>query len=216
MEEMYSRLAPVWDTLLTIVGFKRGLCHYVLDSVSFGESEKIKVLDVGCGTGMVSFAFLEKFPEARVIATDINKDMVTKTLETAGKKGLNGDRLTVGIADASEPSKIKLLDGGFLELEPDSIDVVVASGVLEYVPLEESILNLLNLLKKEGILIVVSVKDSFPVGKLWGKIYKFKPIKQDYLEERLVYSGCRLVKKSPLTIKNFPANMTRTGMLGVK
>ncbi|MFP4539461.1 MAG: class I SAM-dependent DNA methyltransferase [Candidatus Paceibacterota bacterium] len=215
MEELYSRLAPVWDATLTVVGFKRGLCRYVIKNVAECGISKPKILDVGCGTGLVSFALLKNFPGSQVVATDLNEDMVKKTEELARRQRIDKGRLTVGKADVLSQDTLTLSDGTKLRLEPASFDIVIASGVLEYTPIDKATPKLLGLLKDNGRLLIISMNEN-SVGKLWGKMYKFDPIPKDQLEECLVQNGCRSVISSPLTLKEFPANVTRTGHMVTK
>ncbi len=216
MEELYSRLAPVWDMTLTVSGFKRGLCRYVLKEVSECGITNPKILDVGCGTGLVSFALLKKFPEAHIVATDVNEDMVKETEQIARRKRVTKERLTVGKADVLAQETVTVSGGDKIYLSPGHFDVVIASGVLEYTPLDLAVPKLLSLMKPNGRLIVISVKDNTPVGKLWGKVYKFNHVEENALEKSLIENGCRRVARSPLTFKEFPANVTRTGLLAVK
>ncbi len=216
MEELYSRLAPVWDATLTMSGFKRGLCRYVLKTVSECKVSEPKILDVGCGTGLVSFALLKKFPGASIVATDVNEDMVRKAEQLAKRKKIDEKDLIIGRADVLDQDVVTLSDDSVVHLSPNSFDVVIASGVLEYTPLDLAVPKLLSLLKPDGLLMVISIKDDTSVGRLWGKVYKFVPIEKSELKRSLKVHGCRHVIHSPLTYKEFPANMTRTGLLAVK
>ncbi|MGM0629515.1 MAG: class I SAM-dependent methyltransferase [Patescibacteria group bacterium] len=215
MEELYSKLAPVWNATLTATGFKRGLCNYIVKNISEQGKEDLRVLDVGCGTGLVSFTVLKNFSGSKVIATDLNKDMVKKTEELAKRGRIDANRFTVGVADVLDQDRVNLSDGSSVDLEPASFDLVVASGVLEYTPLDKAVSKLLGLTKQGGRLMVVSIKDD-PVGKLWGKMYKFKPIEKEHLEKELLKCGCTSVVYKPLSFREFPTNITRTGHLAIK
>lgn len=215
MEELYSRLAPVWDATLTATGFRRGLGHYIIRTLSDMGTSSPTVLDVGCGTGIVSFAVLKRFPDAKVVATDINRDMVAKTESLAKRRGVKAVNLTVGLADVLEQDTVLLSNERTHRLSPASFDIVIASGVLEYTPLDKAIPKLLELVRPQGSLLAVSMKDD-AVGKVWGKMYRFKPIKKGVLEDSLSRYGCREVGHRPLTLKDFPANVTRTGYLAKK
>ena len=53
------------------------------------------------------------------------------------------------------------------------------------------------------------------VGEIYGKAYDFKPIKDGVLRQHLESLNCR-VEEIPLRMDEFPANITRTGILARK
>src|SRR5580692_1862749 len=80
------------------------------------------VLDVACGTGLVSFPALSKLgSKGRVLGTDISEKMVEMASLLAAQKGEN--RVQFARMDAEE-----------LRLENSSFDVVLCSLGLMYMP----------------------------------------------------------------------------------
>jgi trans-aconitate 2-methyltransferase len=80
-----------------------------------GIAPDATVLDVGCGTGLVTEALLELVPRGRVLALDASAEMV------ALARSRLGDRATVWCQDA-------------LELELDgSVDAIVSTAALHWV-----------------------------------------------------------------------------------
>jgi trans-aconitate 2-methyltransferase len=81
-----------------------------------GIAPDATVLDVGCGTGLVTEALLELVPRGRVLALDASAEMV------ALARSRLGDRATVWCQDA-------------LALELDgSVDAIVSTAALHWVP----------------------------------------------------------------------------------
>jgi ubiquinone/menaquinone biosynthesis C-methylase UbiE len=81
-----------------------------------------EVLDVGCGTGILSFCVLEK-GAARVICSELSELMLNKCRENAGDKGYDRDR-----------AEFRQCNAVALPFEEKSFDVVVSGMVLGMVP----------------------------------------------------------------------------------
>ncbi len=213
MEELYSRIAPVWDATLTFSRFKKGLCNYIKRVTKDIEIKDPKILDVGCGTGLLSFSLLKTFPKSSIVATDLNRDMLSQARRLARKSKISTKRLVFVRSDVNSASSIELYSGKTMKLPKESFDVVIASGVLEYASLDLAVPELFNLLKPGGFLIVISVKQNTPTGRLWGKIYHFKPISIKKMKDSLTKHGFEGIDSVPLSVKEFPANLTRVGMV---
>jgi arsenite methyltransferase len=81
-----------------------------------------RVLDAGCGDGMIGFGVLERFPEATVIFSDISAALLEVCVNIANSAGLR-DRCEFVLADVQDLSAV-----------PDaSVDAVMCRSVLIYV-----------------------------------------------------------------------------------
>lgn len=82
----------------------------------------VRIVDVGAGTGTLSLAALERWPEARVVAVDPSSRILDLAQAAAGDRGL-GDRLQTEVGDAAR-----------LPLADASVDVAMTTFVLQLVP----------------------------------------------------------------------------------
>src|SRR3989344_2289549 len=141
----HAHLAPVWDFFMTAYGFKRGLSRY-LARLPIETEEAPNCLDVGTGTGVLALSLLERFPGAKVLATDLEPHMLREAKQISIEKGIPPGGLRFAMADVNNPSSITLQDGSKEELEAGSFDIITASGVLEYADLDKALTALVLLL----------------------------------------------------------------------
>src|SRR3989344_5700366 len=71
----YGTLANIYDGVLTLTGFKRGIENF-LDRIDFNLPKGAKILDAGTGTGLVALYLAKRFPDSEIIATDIDTRML--------------------------------------------------------------------------------------------------------------------------------------------
>lgn len=100
---------------------RRENVHRLLRPLLAGAPRRLRVLDVGCGTGDV----LDGLPRDCMSLTGV--DMVAEMIEEA-RRTHPGD--TFLVADATN-----------LPFEPESMDVITSLGVLEYVPDPQAVLR---------------------------------------------------------------------------
>lgn len=98
------------------------LVDHVADFVARRDG-RVRVLDVGAGTGTLSLAMLERWPHAEIVITDPAAGMLELARARAAESGLGGDRVSflIGAADA-------------LPVDAAAADLVVSSFVLQLVP----------------------------------------------------------------------------------
>lgn len=101
-----EQLAPAQRALMTLAALTPGL----------------RVLDVACGTGLVTFPAAEAVgPTGRVVGTDLSQEMVNLSTDDAGRRGA---------ANAS----FERMDAEALQFESGSFDVALCALGLMYVP----------------------------------------------------------------------------------
>src|SRR3989344_1421713 len=95
-EKIYSTIGQatsLYDFLALATGYKKSV-EYFVSQFPFSESDSIKVLDAGCGTGLYSFAVLKKYKNAKITAFDLNEKLVDYVRAKVVKNKLS-DRLRV-------------------------------------------------------------------------------------------------------------------------
>lgn len=109
-----------------------------------------KILDLGSGTGTGTFALLERFRQAEVIAVDLSDQFLKQLMGKARARGMDNRVLTIQ-AD---------LDTGFPSIA--GIDLAWAASSLHHLADPLRILtDVFNALRRGGLLVVVEMA-SFP------------------------------------------------------
>lgn len=115
------------------------------------DSKPKKILEIGCGTGILTRHLLVKFQEASVLSFDLSKEMA-------------------GIAAQKNPGKVFVADAERIPLKGNSFDLIVARGVLHHLPrLEKVLKEVSRLLKKNGVFIFSEPNNFNPMFRLYRK-----------------------------------------------
>jgi|CXWL01.1.fsa_nt_gi SAM-dependent methyltransferase len=156
-------MTSLYDFLARATGYQKSV-EYFVSQLPFSENDSIKVLDAGCGTGLYSFAVLEKYKNAKIIAFDLDEKLVAFVKAKVLKNRL-GDRIHVFTAD---------IQGPLLEIENEKFDLIITAGVLVYVPHEETVRNLSRFLVSGGHFFNSPNRDS-AWGRFVCKLYACRP-----------------------------------------
>lgn len=98
-----------------------------------------QILDLACGTGLLTFAVAKRFPEARIVGVDLTKGY----LDIARKK-----------AEAGRIGNVSFIHSAAEDfLSDDRFDAVTTSYLPKYADLDRLIPNLSGMLAPGGILI---------------------------------------------------------------
>ncbi len=200
-DKLYSRLAKIYDVGLYLNGTKKAYDFFV-KQLPFPDNKRIKVLDAGAGTGQFTLAILRRFPNAKIVAFDLNENMIEELKITLKNKGLTRSVRTF-IANASYP---------IADVGDEKFDLIVTCGVLEYVYPEDTIRNLTNYLKPTGYFFNSPVKDNV-FGKLLGTAFVFKPYTQERIVQAFTSCGYNLLKLLKIPIQYLPASLMKEGYL---
>jgi ubiquinone/menaquinone biosynthesis C-methylase UbiE len=147
------KLSALYASLLKLLGYERGISKFI-DQLELDCPKHLRILDVGCGSGIVGLQFLERFPGATLLATDLEPNFLKATLANARSRGIDESRIAVGVSDVSEPDKVTFLDNRSVVLVEKSFDIVTVGGVMGYAKDQrKTIQTLLRLIKPGGFLI---------------------------------------------------------------
>lgn len=136
----FDEVAAKWDTKRRIERAKV-LAEAIYNKI--GNGSGLKALEIGCGTGLISFELNNKLKE--IYCTDISKEMLkvlNRKIEKANIKNIHTLK--------SEDLNSEELCGKF--------DVIYSSMVFHHIiDIEEELIKLHKLLKKDGILIIIDL-----------------------------------------------------------
>lgn len=158
----YDRIARLYDLTFKVNGYGRSLDQYFATH-PLPVSRGAKILDAGCGTGLLTLALLRaiRFPVS-ITALDLSQTSVV-----AARKSL--------YYSPGRKRDVTFTQGNLLCLPfaDESLDLVVTSGALEYVPLADGITELARVLAPGGHLLHLPVHPSL-IGVVLEILFRFK------------------------------------------
>ena len=158
----YDRIEGFYDLTFKLNGYGRSLDQY-FEAHPLPVFPGASVLDAGCGTGTLTMALLRTLQvPVKLSALDLS----FSSMATA-KKYVNKH-------NPSQQS-VRFAQGNVLALPfaDDAFDLVLTSGVLEYVPLEEGLSELARVIAPGGHLLHLPTRPA-PVTTLLEMLFRFK------------------------------------------
>jgi len=158
----YDKIAAYYDLTFKLNGYGRSLDQY-FSRHPLPVSRGAKILDAGCGTGLLTLALLRNlhFPVS-ITALDLSATSITAARKAvAESEGRTRD--------------VTFTEGNLLSLpfEDNSLDLVVTSGALEYVPLGEGLTELSRVIAPGGHLLHIPCRPS-PATTFLEILFRFK------------------------------------------
>lgn len=198
----YSRVASWYDLLLTLNGYRQGIKKFFA-RIDLPLPADPKILDVGCGTGLMSEILLAKFPRAHITAFDIDEKMVEQFIKKTSQWPLEKrSRLEIAVADL------------FKFTSADHFDLIVTGGVLESVPLQRAISHLKKSLTPNGILLNIALKKNWFTKYFLGYIFNLRPDDLETNIEALRRAGFNKINVLVFLWREFPVNLLKIGLWG--
>lgn len=158
----YDRIAGLYDITFKFNGYSRSLEKYLEEQLPPLPAQA-RVLDAGCGTGLLTLALLKVLDQPlRITAIDLS----SSSLATASRAVAENSGRTQSVRFA----QANLLQLPFAD---DSFDLIMTSGVLEYVSLSEGFGELARVIRPGGYMLHLPVRPSLP-SKLLEVMFRFK------------------------------------------
>ncbi len=208
----YSRLVDFYQVSMELTGFSAALEKYVR-RLPLELPAEARILDAGCGTGILGMAMKKSLPKSTVLATDIEAKFFPILKKQIAAYRYPPGEFQIGISDINTPEQVRLLsDQSTLVLAPASFDAVLVGGVLGYaVNPRDSVERLLKLVKVGGYFVDIEMSESV-VGNMIGMFYKYQNQDRKAIASTLKKKGWK-VQLRPFTLADFPAGMTRSGLI---
>ncbi len=126
----------------------------------FTPEKGMKVLDVGCGTGLFSIRLAEM--GCKVTGIDVSPDMLAIAKDKVKQKNLDVDFREMDVYD--------------LDFADESFDAVFSIATFEFVKLPQKAYDqMFRVLKKDGKMLIGTInKDS-----RWGELYMSKSVREN-------------------------------------
>jgi ubiquinone/menaquinone biosynthesis C-methylase UbiE len=158
----YDRIERFYDLTFKLNGYGRSLDQY-FEAHPLPIFSDATILDAGCGTGTLTLALLRtvKAP-VKLMALDLSASSMT-----TAKKYVNKNN--------PHEQSVRFTQGNILALPyaDETFDLVVTSGVLEYVALDEGLSELARVISPGGYLLQLPMRPSV-VTSLLEMLFRFK------------------------------------------
>ena len=145
----YDKIASFYDLTFKLNGYGRSLDQYLANH-PLPVTRGARILDAGCGTGLLTLALLRSlhFPVS-ITALDLSATSIS-----AARKAVE--------ESPGRTRDITFAEGNLLSLPfaDDSLDLVVTSGALEYVPLNEGMNEIARVIAPGGHLLHLPCRPS--------------------------------------------------------
>jgi ubiquinone/menaquinone biosynthesis C-methylase UbiE len=159
----YDRIVKLYDFTFKVNGYGRSLDQY-FEEHPLPVFPGARVLDAGCGTGTLTLAMLRNLNvPVKLTALDLSASSMATARKYVNKKFGDSDQ------------RVEFMQGNILSLPfPDeSFDLIVTSGVLEYVPLEEGFAELARVIAPRGYFLNLPMRPT-PTTRLLELLFRFK------------------------------------------
>ena len=203
-----------YDFFIRFLGYERSIERF-LGTLEVEVDPKCRILDAGCGTGLLGLHFLQRFPDANLVATDLEPNFLSALIANAERRQISKDRITLGIANISTPHQVTSLEGDPWELEAESFDLICVGAVVGYADdTAKSIVELLRLLSPGGYLINLEMNEGI-AGRYVSHRYHYQNLPIDEIIELMEGQGAD-VSSQTLKLRHLPARLTRTAIIARK
>lgn len=158
----YDKIAAYYDLTFKLNGYGRSLDQYFANN-PLPVSRGARILDAGCGTGLLTLALLRtlRFPVS-ITALDLSATSIS-----AARKAV--------VESPGRTRDVTFAEGNLLSLPfaDNSLDLVVTSGALEYVPLGEGMSEIARVIAPGGHMLHLPCRPS-PASLFLEILFRFK------------------------------------------
>lgn len=159
----YDKIAAYYDLTFKLNGYGRSLDQYFAN-YPLPISRGARILDAGCGTGLLTLALLRTLHvPVNITALDLSATSIS-----AARKAVE--------ESPGRTRDVTFAEGNLLSLpfSDNSLDLVVTSGALEYVPLDEGMSELVRVIAPGGHLLHIPCRRPSLATTCLEILFRFK------------------------------------------
>ncbi len=173
----YNLLYFIYDKVITWNGYKNAIELFIKRLPL--KNKSYLILDVGCGTGLVSYSIAKINKNAKIIGYDLSEKMVRIAQNYKNKY----ENVNFYIGNAENMDFLYTLNNKKVSIKKNSFDMIFSAGSLEYTNLQKTYKHLASFIKKGGYFYNIAVKKNL-YGIIIGKIMGFVP----YSEKEIIHA----------------------------
>jgi 2-polyprenyl-3-methyl-5-hydroxy-6-metoxy-1,4-benzoquinol methylase len=196
VQHIYTTRTETYNSFISVFRYPQGIRALLQTSDLLRPG--LRVLDAGCGFGVVTFAFLEAMARRGLKYESIHAFDLTPAMLSRFRTSLN----TRGITDV----QLRQADVLALDQLPQSwvdYDLILSASMLEYLPKNELPLALAELRKRlspSGSILILITKKSLEAKILIEWWWRLERYSREELEQAFAAGGFRDV-----TFRRFPS-----------
>ena len=233
--------SQAYDFCLRTMGFESGIDRFLQD-LEIEIPAGSRILDAGCGTGLLGLHFLNRVPNSSLLSTDLQPNFLRATLAKAAKRQLSSSRLKVATSDISTPQEIKLMtqvaanhhmhstempssdhedspaEKSSDEFEPTTtldngiFGLICVGAVVGYAQDTEASLKQLAALLAPGGVLLNLEMSQSLTGRFVSHRYHYHNLSHATICKVLEESDCQVTTQH-LRLRHLPAKLTRTAII---
>jgi len=199
---------------MRLIGYDRSIATLV-KKLDLDCPPEAKILDAGCGTGAMGLSLAKKFQKSTLLATDIDPRLLQLVTARAKKGRLDPSRISVGFSNITTPHRVSLSNRPLISLEQGTFDIVSSGACIGHSDnTENTIKILLSLVKPGGYFISLEMNHHF-IGRYIAAKFSYPRLDLAHMKSLIESEGFS-AELIPLTLKHFPANLTRVFLIARK
>lgn len=202
VEEIYNKKAGFYDKLLDFCQYQKSLQKF-LRSLDISLPVGAKILDVGCGNGIVTEVLADKYPHAQICGLDLSTSMLEICQKKVPDAFLVQGNFNLGEGFVKYPSNRAF---GFVA---GSFDMIISSGALsEHGDVEKSLPFVKNLLKPNGLFLNIGIGRS-PIMHVLLKYWEAEAQGRRRFQQACFDAGFKKVETHKIPFKFAPTSLSK-------
>ena len=194
---LFEKFPRLYDLIIEVFGYKRTVRRFMKRFENNGI-----ILDLGCGSGLLSVCMAKNNRNCSVIAIDKSDGLLKILKNQLDREGVKN--VEIIRSDLSQGLPIK----------NDTLDFVITSGLIEYIDYDDLFKEVYRSLKMNGRFLILAIKNNM-FGRFLGKIFGFRPCNLRDILDMLYKTGFRRVNL--LDIDDLKGlNMIKTCIVSIK